>query len=207
VYRGVYLHGEWSSKDIDLGLVTCFCLLPAFFVGFMEDVTKKAGVFLRMLGIIVSSILAFYLIPVHIDRLDIPQSELILSLPFVMLFLTVFCITGLTNAYNLIDGFNGLASMVAILTLLSISYVGFKNNDVLVTSISLIMIGSIAGFFVWNYPNGLIFLGDCGAYLIGFLIGVLSILIVQRNAAVSPFFALIVNAYPIFETLFTTMSS
>jgi UDP-N-acetylmuramyl pentapeptide phosphotransferase/UDP-N-acetylglucosamine-1-phosphate transferase len=65
------------------------------------------------------------------------------------------------------------------------------------------MASAILGFFIWNYPRGLIFLGDGGAYLIGFWIGVLSILIVARNAQVSPWFALLVNAYPIFETLFS----
>jgi UDP-N-acetylmuramyl pentapeptide phosphotransferase/UDP-N-acetylglucosamine-1-phosphate transferase len=67
----------------------------------------------------------------------------------------------------------------------------------------LIVLGAIGGFFIWNYPRGLIFLGDGGAYLIGFLIACLSIMLVQRNPNVSPWFALLVNAYPIFETLFT----
>jgi UDP-N-acetylmuramyl pentapeptide phosphotransferase/UDP-N-acetylglucosamine-1-phosphate transferase len=65
------------------------------------------------------------------------------------------------------------------------------------------MIGAIGGFFFWNYPRGLIFLGDGGAYMIGIWIGALSILLVTRNPLVSPWFALLVNAYPIFETLFS----
>jgi len=59
------------------------------------------------------------------------------------------------------------------------------------------------GFFIWNYPRGLIFLGDGGAYLIGFWIASLSILLVSRHTEVSPWFALLVNAYPIMETIFT----
>ncbi|MEM1669013.1 MAG: hypothetical protein QXM53_10185, partial [Thermofilaceae archaeon] len=50
---------------------------------------------------------------------------------------------------------------------------------------------------------GLIFLGDGGAYLIGFLVGALSILLVERNPQVSPWFALMVNSYPVVETLFS----
>jgi UDP-N-acetylmuramyl pentapeptide phosphotransferase/UDP-N-acetylglucosamine-1-phosphate transferase len=67
----------------------------------------------------------------------------------------------------------------------------------------MIGIAAIAGFFLWNYPRGLIFLGDSGAYLIGFWIACASILLVVRHTSISPWFALIVNAYPIFETLFT----
>ncbi len=92
--------------------------------------------------------------------------------------------------------------MVAIISLLVIGYAAFKANDLVLASSCLIVIGAIGGFFIWNYPRGLIFLGDGGAYLIGYLIATLSILLVIRNPSVSPWFALLVNAYPIFETLF-----
>ena len=65
------------------------------------------------------------------------------------------------------------------------------------------MAGAILGFFIWNYPQGLIFLGDGGAYLIGFWIAVLSIWLCARHPEVSPWFALLINGYPIMETLFT----
>jgi UDP-N-acetylmuramyl pentapeptide phosphotransferase/UDP-N-acetylglucosamine-1-phosphate transferase len=93
--------------------------------------------------------------------------------------------------------------MVGIITLLAVSYVCFRVNDNTLLIAALIMIGSIGGFFIWNYPRGLIFLGDGGAYLIGFWIGMLCILLVIRNPSVSPWFAVLANAYPIFETLFS----
>jgi UDP-N-acetylmuramyl pentapeptide phosphotransferase/UDP-N-acetylglucosamine-1-phosphate transferase len=65
------------------------------------------------------------------------------------------------------------------------------------------MAGAILGFFVWNYPRGLIFLGDGGAYLIGFWVAIISVILVARHPNVSPWFALMINAYPILETLFT----
>ena len=65
------------------------------------------------------------------------------------------------------------------------------------------MAGAILGFFIWNYPQGLIFLGDGGAYLIGFWIGALSIWLCFAHPEVSPWFALLINGYPIMETLFT----
>jgi UDP-N-acetylmuramyl pentapeptide phosphotransferase/UDP-N-acetylglucosamine-1-phosphate transferase len=116
---------------------------------------------------------------------------------------TVFAMTGLANAYNIIDGFNGLASMVGIITLLALTYMGFILTDPLIMYLAIVMVGAIIGFFIWNYPRGLIFLGDGGAYLIGFWIASLSILLVSRHTEVSPWFALLVNAYPIMETIFT----
>jgi UDP-N-acetylmuramyl pentapeptide phosphotransferase/UDP-N-acetylglucosamine-1-phosphate transferase len=64
-------------------------------------------------------------------------------------------------------------------------------------------LGAVFGFFVWNYPLGLVFLGDGGAYFLGFWVAVLGILLVQRNEVVSPMFPLLLCAYPMFETLFS----
>ena len=127
----------------------------------------------------------------------------LLTYSWVAILFLSFAITGLSNAYNIIDGFNGLASMVAIISSVAILYIAFKVQDPLVMGITFISIGAILGFFVWNYPKGFIFLGDGGAYLIGFLIAVAVVLLVVRNPSVSPWFALLVNAYPVFETLFT----
>jgi UDP-N-acetylmuramyl pentapeptide phosphotransferase/UDP-N-acetylglucosamine-1-phosphate transferase len=56
---------------------------------------------------------------------------------------------------------------------------------------------------VWNFPAGLIFLGDGGAYFLGFVLSELSILLISRNSTVSPMFPLLLCAYPIFETVFS----
>lgn len=104
----------------------------------------------------------------------------------ISIIFTIISITGLSNAYNIIDGFNGLASMVSIICLLAIGYIAFKTNDINLAAACLIVIGSIGGFFIWNYPKDLIFLGNGGAYLIGFLIASFSILLVLHNPNVSP---------------------
>jgi UDP-N-acetylmuramyl pentapeptide phosphotransferase/UDP-N-acetylglucosamine-1-phosphate transferase len=140
---------------------------------------------------------------VQINSLDIPVIDYLFAVPLVATIFTIFAITGLTNAYNIVDGFNGLASMVGMISLMGLSYLGIKLNDPIIFSLSLIMASAILGFFIWNYPRGLIFLGDGGAYLIGFWIAILSILIVSRHAEISPWFALLLNAYPILETVFT----
>jgi UDP-N-acetylmuramyl pentapeptide phosphotransferase/UDP-N-acetylglucosamine-1-phosphate transferase len=56
---------------------------------------------------------------------------------------------------------------------------------------------------MWNFPAGLIFLGDGGAYFLGFMLAELSVLLLHRNAQVSPMFPLLLCAYPIFETIFS----
>jgi UDP-N-acetylmuramyl pentapeptide phosphotransferase/UDP-N-acetylglucosamine-1-phosphate transferase len=59
------------------------------------------------------------------------------------------------------------------------------------------------GFFFWNFPHGLIFLGDGGAYFLGFWVAETAILLIHRNHDVSALFPLLACIYPIFETLFS----
>jgi UDP-GlcNAc:undecaprenyl-phosphate GlcNAc-1-phosphate transferase len=184
-------------------LELCACALPVFTIGLIEDLTKKVGVKTRLIVSATSAFLGLYFLNILITKIEVQGLDWLLGISIIAIIFTVIAVTGLANAYNIIDGFNGLASMVAIISLLAIGYVAFKVNDSVLASTCLIVIGAIGGFFIWNYPRGLIFLGDGGAYLIGYLIASLSILLVVRNPSVSPWFSLLVNAYPIFETLFT----
>ncbi len=117
--------------------------------------------------------------------------------------LTVLAVAGIANAINIIDGFNGLASVVAICMLLSLAYVAFQVNDMFVLVTALMVAGATAGFLIWNYPAGLIFLGDGGAYFVGFMLGELALLLVMRNPQVSTWYAALLLLYPTFETLFS----
>jgi UDP-N-acetylmuramyl pentapeptide phosphotransferase/UDP-N-acetylglucosamine-1-phosphate transferase len=65
------------------------------------------------------------------------------------------------------------------------------------------MAGAILGFFLWNFPGGHIFLGDGGAYLIGFMLGELAVLLTMRHVDVSAWYPVLMFIYPIFETLFS----
>ena len=184
-------------------LFMLLCAAPVFAIGLLEDLTKKISVRTRLIFTALGGFLSIYFLGTQIIRLDIPGIDLLLLLSPISIVFAVFALTGLANAYNIIDGFNGLSSMVGMITLLALGYVGIEVNDPLITYLSFSMVAAILGFFIWNYPRGLIFLGDGGAYLIGFWIATLSVLIVARHLDISPWFAVLVNAYPIWETIFT----
>jgi UDP-N-acetylmuramyl pentapeptide phosphotransferase/UDP-N-acetylglucosamine-1-phosphate transferase len=116
---------------------------------------------------------------------------------------TVFVVAGVANAINIIDGFNGLASMCAVLMFAGLAYVAFQLDDHLILWLALAGVGAVLGFFVLNFPAGLVFLGDGGAYFLGFYLAELAILLLHRNAALSPMFPLLLCIYPVFETLFS----
>jgi len=198
----ISLHNE-SSVLGSADFILLFCASPVFFIGLIEDFTKNISVRTRLLFTAIGAFFAIYFLGIRINHLDIPGVDYILFISPLSIIFTIFAITGLANAYNIIDGFNGLSSMVGMITLFALGYVAIQVGDPLVTFLSFAMAASILGFFILNYPRGLIFLGDGGAYLIGFWIASLSVLIVTRHDTISPWFALLINAYPIWETVFT----
>lgn len=180
------------------------CTIPAFLAGIVEDLTKNVSPRRRLLATAVSAALAIWLLDAVVMRTDIPGFDPLLRQWYVLVVaLTIFVISGTANAINIIDGFNGLASMCVLMMILALAYVAFLVGDSFVFITALITAGAVLGFFVWNFPAGLIFLGDGGAYLLGFILGELGILLVHRNPRVSPIFPLLLCAYPVFETVFT----
>ncbi len=177
--------------------------LPVFIGGILEDITKKVSPKKRLIFASISAFLSIALFKVYIYKLDIIFIDSLLKfLPFAFIF-TVFAITGVSNAYNIIDGFNGLASSIAIIVFTSFAYIGFIKNDDFILNISLAMVFAILGFFIWNYPFGKIFLGDGGAYFIGFIIGFLSVYLVFKHRDISPWYPMLLSTYPIFETVYS----
>ena len=202
IFSSIALNFQQSPEDF-LKILMVICAIPTFAIGLTEDLTKKVGIKIRFLLTACSALLACHYLNIQVTKLDIPIIDLVLNIPMVSTLFTIFAITGLANAYNIIDGFNGLSSMVGMITLLALGYMGFKLGDLTVMTLSFSMAAAILGFFLFNYPRGLIFLGDGGAYLIGFWIAIISILLVKNHPEVSPWFAIMVNAYPVMETLFT----
>lgn len=177
--------------------------IPAFFGGMLEDITKNVGVLQRLILTMISGAIGAWLLGGIIVQLDIPIIDTALQwLPFAVAF-TVLAVGGVTNAINIIDGYNGLAGGFAVIALTAIVWVAVQMNDMLILVVGLSMIGALLGFLAWNWPKGKIFLGDGGAYLLGFILAELSVLLVARNPTVSPWFPLLLLAYPIFETLFS----
>jgi UDP-N-acetylmuramyl pentapeptide phosphotransferase/UDP-N-acetylglucosamine-1-phosphate transferase len=195
----------WASaaRPGELALLLLVCGMPAFMAGLLEDLTKRVRPLHRLTATALSALLAVWLLGAAITRTDLPGLDWLVSVPLGATFLTVLAVAGIANAINIIDGFNGLASMCVMIMLAALAYVAFQVGDVLIGTLALAGIGAVLGFFLWNYPAGLIFLGDGGAYFLGFFVAELSILLLVRNPSVSPLFPLLVCIYPVFETLFS----
>ena len=179
------------------------CSVVAFVGGIMEDYTGNVSASRRLVLTMLAALLGYVLLDAKLDRIDFPFSTWRITYIWVALPLTVLAVAGIANAINIIDGFNGLASVVTICMLISLGYVAWQVNDVFVLVAALMVAGATAGFLIWNYPVGLIFLGDGGAYFIGFMLGELALLLVMRNEQVSTWYAALLLIYPAFETVFS----
>jgi len=180
------------------------CLLPAFGIGLVEDVTRRAGIAVRLAFTMVAAALGWWLLGAGLYRLDLPLVDQWLAGSMAAAFvLTLIAAGGLAHAVNIVDGCNGLSSFVSCVVLASLGCVAMMVGDELVARLTFIGVAALAGFFVWNFPFGRIFLGDAGAYMIGFLIAEVSMLLVARNPEVSAWFPMLLMIYPVWETLFS----
>jgi UDP-GlcNAc:undecaprenyl-phosphate/decaprenyl-phosphate GlcNAc-1-phosphate transferase len=176
---------------------------PAFLGGIVEDITKDAGVMQRLILTMISGAIGAWLLGAVLNHLGVPVLDHALQwLPFAIVF-TVFAVGGVANSINIIDGYNGLASGFATIVLLAIAFVAAQVNDHLILIVSVSTAGAMLGFLSLNWPKGKIFMGDGGAYLLGFILAELSVLLICRNPSVSPWFPLLLLGYPVFETLFS----
>ena len=177
--------------------------LPVLLVGLWEDITHRVPPKYRLLAAVFSAALASAFAQGVLPRLDLPFVDSWLDYLPIAVPLTCFMVAGASNAFNIIDGTNGLAGGSALLMFAGLAAIAAVVGDTLVLAQAAAMTGALLVFLLWNYPKGKIFLGDAGAYFIGFMYAELSIQLVSRNATVSAWFVIALAAYPIVETLYS----
>lgn len=176
---------------------------PAFLGGLAEDLTKRVSPASRLVTAFVAAALGFVLLDARVTDVELPGAELLLRIAIPSFFVTLLAVGGFSHALNIVDGFNGLAGMVALLMLASLATVAAQVGDAHVLSAAVLAGAAVLGFLAWNFPRGLIFAGDGGAYLLGFLIAELSILLAHRNPEVSAWYPATLLLYPVVETAFS----
>ncbi|NYT22693.1 glycosyl transferase [Alcaligenaceae bacterium] len=176
--------------------------MPVFVAGLLEDITKDVGSGKRLMAAFVSAAIAWWFLG-GVSRVGIAWADWVLSFWPISLVFTMVAVGGCTHALNIVDGMNGLAGMIATLMALSLALVALQVQDIPIFLIAAALASATLGFLVWNFPFGRVFLGDGGAYFLGFMLAELAVQLVVRNPSVSPFYALAVLFYPVFETLFS----
>lgn len=178
-------------------------VLPVFLIGLLEDFGLQTKPSRRLLMMSLSAYFVVYWTGVSITLSDTPFVDALLANWLVSSAFTVFFVVALTNGFNLIDGVNGLASSKVIFASLALSYVAYQNGDSALHQAGMVIAFSTFGVFVVNFPFGRIFMGDAGAYSLGFVLAWITILLNERHPDVSAWSLLCIISWPIFDTTFS----
>ncbi|NOR55355.1 MAG: undecaprenyl/decaprenyl-phosphate alpha-N-acetylglucosaminyl 1-phosphate transferase [Sulfurovum sp.] len=177
-------------------------LLPislAFLSGIFEDFHNSLSPRRRLALQIIAALSAVWLTDSVVTYLGLG-----ISMPYwAGVIFSIFAIVGMMNAVNIIDGFNGLASGIILLILLSFAIVSYTQHDMDIFYILLTTIGAILAFLFLNFPKGKIFLGDGGAYMLGFIVAIIGIFLASTYERVSPWYILAIFIYPVWEVIFS----
>ncbi len=196
---GVFLGLICLIVDSKIGNYLLISLLPAFIAGFLEDLYGTISPFRRLLIMSFASFLVIYLLKAYICDFGYFTVPSILGI-----IISIVAILGLINGTNLIDGFNGLSSGISLLILASYCATAYLVGDTSMAMVSGVCFAAVLGFYIFNFPSGKIFLGDGGAYTIGFILASLGILIVKNNpSTIHPSFTLLILIYPVWEVIFS----
>ena len=195
-YLAVMLVTPFFHLDLIIShLWITLAIFLVFIIGLLDDhhdtapktkfiVIIIATIFLYFDGLVIDDIGTFFGIS--------------LSLSWFALPFTIFAVSGFTNALNLIDGLDGLATTISMVILGNFLVIGYLNNDFFMIILSSTFLVSLWAFLFYNWYPASIFMGDSGSLTLGFVISILSI---KSLAYIPTISILFIAAIPIFDTV------
>lgn len=177
--------------------------MPAFVFGLTEDLTKIVSVRTRLLATMACGVIGYFLTGFSLTDVNVPGVDYLLGFGVVSVMFTAFAVAGVANAINIIDGMNGLASGVVLIILGSFALMSHSLGDVALMQTCIVLGAAVIGFMLLNWPFGKIFLGDGGAYFLGFSVAWTAVLLLWRHPQVSAWAPLLICGFPVLEVLFS----
>ncbi len=188
----ILLFSSISAANAQTLLVILISSLAMFGLGLWDDLRPLSAKFKLASQILISA--AVYFGSVRIDIFKSPLTDTDISLGMLGFFVTVLWLVSLTNLINLIDGIDGLAGGICLMLMFLLANVGMGGDSGFISLLAIGVSGALLGFLRFNYPPAKIYMGDGGAYFLGFLIGILSIVNSNKGtvaaALLAPAFAL-----------------
>jgi UDP-GlcNAc:undecaprenyl-phosphate GlcNAc-1-phosphate transferase len=172
-----------------------------FSIGFLDDL-RPLGAKVKLIGQIGCALILFSM-GVSIDVISNPFGSGSLQLGWWSLPVTLLWLIAIPNIINLIDGMDGLATGFGMFLCLTLAFIGYYSLRSDVVLVSLVMVGALAGFLIFNFPPAKIFLGDGGAYLIGFFVASVSLMTSNKGSIIASLLVILVAlGIPILDTAF-----
>ena len=165
-----------------------FISYSVFIVGFLDDLRINIKPLTRLIIMIFFLFTLIYILPIKILNIDIP---FLIPLMHNQIFSSLFallCFLFVINGANLIDGFNGLLTINLIIINIVLAYINISSDNLEFSILIISQIIILFSFLLFNFPGAKIFLGDSGAYTLGALIGLNTIITNNLNPNISSFF-------------------
>ncbi len=196
---GYMLYARSSIQMLSI-LMGSFLLI---FMGIIDDINPLKAKYQLLVQILATAIVVFYG-HISLDYVSILGMNFTFTAPWNYI-ITLVLIVSIINAINLSDGLDGLCSGISSIYFLTISIIAFIMNaqQGLDTTLALIMLGSILGFLVYNFPPARVYLGDTGSNFLGFIIAVTTLLGYKTATFTSLIIPLIILATPIIDVVFS----
>ena len=144
-----------------------------------------------------------YISDIKILNIDIPFLINLMNIKFFSSVFVLLCFLFIINGANLIDGFNGLLVINLIIINIVLAYINLNSSNLEFSFLIISQIIILLTFLLFNFPNAKIFFGDSGAYLMGSLVGLNSIITNNINPNISSFFFCTLLFYLFFEVFFS----
>ena len=190
-----------ESRDLVVGL----SLVPVFVIGLLEDLHVPMSPTRRLMAVWVGCVVQIWLHGMWMPRFDLPLLDAFVGYAAVGIPFTLLLVGGVSHAFNLVDGLHGLSSGTAILTSGALGVLALLAGDPEMAWLCAAFATVVAGFLVLNFPFGRIFLGDAGAYSVGFILGWFGILLVVRNPELSAWSVFLCFFWPIAEAFWSIL--
>ena len=176
---------------------------PLWFLAVIEDINGNVLHLHRLAGIFFSICVFIFINDFSWPRLSFIGSDFLYKNPFLIKVIFALIIATVVNGVNFIDGVNGLACSSVMISFLCLFMLAQRVDDMIFVHLSLLLLGLLGIFTLFNFPFAKIFLGDSGAYLLGYLLITMLIIFYGRHPELSNWGAAVMVFYYAFEVIFS----
>ena len=170
-----------------------------FITGLVDDVFDIKA-FIKLALQIASALVVIYVGGISLEKFNLPFG-LTITNTIVLDIITFIWIVGVTNAINLIDGLDGLAAGICLIVLTTLFIIASNFSDVSGLVMAVIMMGALGGFLPFNFNPASIFLGDCGAQFLGFLMACITLVSFKSTAFITMLLPFSMLFVPLMDSL------
>ena len=191
---------EWVSILDTKIIVLCLGSISVWVLGFLDDIVNLKARWKLPAQLALGFMTAYY--GFRIQVIDLPFLGINTDIGYLSWPVTVLWIVVVMNAVNLMDGMDGLAGGIVITSSAVLILIAFFNDEIAVALLLMMVIGATFGFWLFNRSPAVIFMGDSGSHLLGYLLAILSLWATENSRNSQTLTPLLVLAVPLLDTMF-----